>query len=69
MHRVTIAAWFLKNTALSVSEIYPRVGFDDHSIFCRTFKYHFGVAPEKYRDNHQAFEKKEFHPTIADNEQ
>lgn len=47
--RVENAKFHLRQTALSVSEIAPLVGFCDAKSFCRVFKAFEGVSPGQYR--------------------
>ena len=35
---------------LSISDIADRVGFSDSNYFCRQFKRHYGLPPQKYRN-------------------
>lgn len=48
--RLDLASMMLRDTLLSVSEIYARVGFKDRTHFFRLFKKQFGIAPNEYRN-------------------
>ncbi len=50
--RMKMAMVLLKDTALQVSEIMYRVGFNDNSHFVRSFKKHSGLAPTEYRETY-----------------
>lgn len=39
----------LLNTEESLEMIAEQTGFVDSNYFCRQFKQHFGVSPQKYR--------------------
>jgi AraC-like DNA-binding protein len=47
--RINAAKSMLKNSALTVTEISQRVGFDDQYYFSRLFKKMTGVSPREYR--------------------
>lgn len=47
--RINAARSMLKNSALTVTEISQRVGFDDQYYFSRLFKKMTGVSPREYR--------------------
>lgn len=46
---MSVAAKLLKETSLSVTEIYSKVGYIEGTHFCRAFKKHFGVSPTELR--------------------
>lgn len=46
--RLETAARMLKESNLSVSEIYVAVGFNTHAYFSSCFKKHFGVSPTEF---------------------
>lgn len=48
-YRVEKAAFFLKNTDKSITDIALSVGFEDSNYFARVFKKHMGVSPRAYR--------------------
>lgn len=47
--RLEVAADFLNNTSISITEIAIRVGFTDHANFSNTFKNKFNLTPSEYR--------------------
>ena len=47
--RLEVAADFLNNTSISITEIAIRVGFTDHAKFSNTFKNKFNLTPAEYR--------------------
>lgn len=47
--RLTQAAYLLSHTALSVSDISIRVGYENISFFHRLFRKNFGMTPRQYR--------------------
>lgn len=47
--RLNQAAYLLKNTAMSVTDIGLMVGYDNLSYFHRIFQKHYGTTPRKYR--------------------
>ena len=47
--RMDFAAWLLKTTDFSVSEIGRRSGYESETAFLRTFKDYYGVTPTNYR--------------------
>lgn len=49
-YRVSMAAFFLRNTALSLKDIAVRVGFSEYSSFFREFTKRTGVNPQAFRD-------------------
>lgn len=49
--RMDFAAWLLKTTDCSVSEIGRRTGYESETAFLRTFKKYYGVTPTIYRKN------------------
>lgn len=53
--RMTIAAYLLKSTNLSITQIYDHVGIGDGATFCRIFQRHFGLTPTAYRDSDDDF--------------
>ncbi|MBE6646462.1 MAG: helix-turn-helix domain-containing protein [Ruminococcaceae bacterium] len=50
-YRLREAKMMLSDTALSVSSVAERCGFDDPLYFSRAFKKHFGMTPTEYRKN------------------
>ncbi len=48
--RLSQAAFLLKNTSMSVSDIANNVGYENYSYFHRIFKLKFSLSPKKYRD-------------------
>ncbi len=50
--RMDFAAWLLKTSDYSVSEIGTRAGYESESAFLRTFKDYYGVTPTNYRKLH-----------------
>ena len=49
--RMDYAAWLLKTTDYSVSEIGRRTGYESETAFLRTFKEYYGLTPTNYRKN------------------
>lgn len=50
--RMKMACVLLKDTALQITEITYRVGFNDNSHFVKSFKKHAGLAPSEYRETY-----------------
>lgn len=48
--RIQQAAFYLKNTTMSVAEIGNAIGYDNLSYFHRIFQKQMGMSPKKYRD-------------------
>ena len=48
-YRLREAAKMIKETALSISEVAYKVGFNDSLYFSKCFKKQFGVSPSKYK--------------------
>lgn len=36
---------------IEIKEIYLELGFSNHSVFCKTFKKHYGIAPSSFRNS------------------
>ncbi len=49
MLRLKKSLLLLVNPELSISDIADRVGFSDSNYFCRQFKRHYGLSPQRYR--------------------
>ena len=49
--RLSQAAYLLRNTKQSVTEIAPEVGYDNISYFHRIFQERYGLTPGQYRKN------------------
>lgn len=47
--RTAKACELLENTTLSIAEISEKVGYSEHSYFCRVFKKITGQTPSVYR--------------------
>lgn len=52
--RINKAADLLRFSDTPISEIGSRVGYGDHSYFCKVFKKSMGLSPTQYRRHHQA---------------
>ncbi|HAV14348.1 MAG TPA: AraC family transcriptional regulator, partial [Opitutae bacterium] len=52
-YRLTRASQILMHSDESISQIAQNVGFYDHSHFTREFRKLFGLAPGRYRREHQ----------------
>ncbi|WP_160500393.1 response regulator transcription factor [Paenibacillus dendrobii] len=52
--RINEAADLLRYSETPISEIGSRVGYGDHSYFCKVFKKSMGLSPTQYRRHHQA---------------
>ena len=52
--RIKLAATMLRDTALPVTEIHQRVGFNDDSHFRRTFRKYTGASPSEYRQRYHS---------------
>jgi AraC family L-rhamnose operon regulatory protein RhaS len=52
--RIKLAATMLRDTALPVTEIHQRVGFNDASHFRRTFRKYTRASPSEYRQRYQS---------------
>lgn len=48
-HRMRLAAWQLKHTALSVARIAEQVGYTSETSFSQAFKREYGVSPSQFR--------------------
>lgn len=51
--RFNKAKKMLRETECKLQEIAENCGFEDADQFSKTFKYHVGVAPKVFRDNHR----------------
>ncbi len=51
--RLERAAWRLKSTTASVTEVAFDAGFDTHESFTRAFRLHFDTSPSGFRDRVQ----------------
>ncbi len=51
MQRLKQAELFLKNTDLSIDEIFRKIGYTNQSFFYKKFKEHYGLTPKEYRKN------------------
>lgn len=49
MKKLTAAATQLKSTREKITDIYLSVGYDDGSVFSRSFQRYFGLTPREYR--------------------
>ena len=49
--RLQQAAYYLKNTAYSVTEICTKIGYVNTTYFYKVFKAQFGRTPREYREN------------------
>lgn len=49
--RMNLAADYLRNEQLRVSEIAERVGYESQASFSNAFKRNFGVSPRAYKEN------------------
>lgn len=56
--RMQQAAYLLKNSRLSVSDIIDSVGYDNTSYFYRKFRERYGMGPKEFRKDAEAGEKK-----------
>lgn len=54
--RLNMGAKMLRETQLSVSDIYIAVGFNSHGYFSNCFKAHFGMSPTEYANLHSGCE-------------
>ncbi|MCZ8518440.1 MULTISPECIES: response regulator transcription factor [Paenibacillus] len=50
--RIEEAAKLLRTGDVAISDIGARVGYADHSYFCKVFKKFTGMSPSRYRKNH-----------------
>ena len=51
--RMAVALDFLAGSALSVTEIAFKLGFEDSSNFSKLFKHEYAMSPTEYRNMHQ----------------
>ncbi|MBR2044312.1 MAG: helix-turn-helix domain-containing protein [Clostridia bacterium] len=51
--RIETAAYMLKETELSISEIIETIGYSNESFFRKHFKEAYGISPLKYRKEHR----------------
>jgi AraC-like DNA-binding protein len=51
--RLQLAARWLRETALGVSEVLYRLGYASAAAFHRAFKREYGLAPSAYRQAHR----------------
>ncbi|MFF2483096.1 response regulator [Paenibacillus sp. NPDC058071] len=56
--RTDKASKLLREGEATISEIGGRVGYSDHSYFCKVFKKHTGLSPSRYRQQYLGNEKK-----------
>jgi AraC-like DNA-binding protein len=49
--RKTLSRDFLLNSAMSISRISWRLGYQDPSNFSRAFRNWYGMSPQQYRKN------------------
>ena len=47
--RLKKSVMLLLNPEMPISEIAERTGFSDSNYFCRQFRKHYGLSPQKYR--------------------
>ncbi|MHA4808075.1 helix-turn-helix domain-containing protein [Flavitalea flava] len=47
--RMEIAAHLLRNDNEKPSEVYFKVGYENHSSFTQSFKQIFGITPKEYQ--------------------
>ncbi|MNJ43541.1 HTH-type transcriptional regulator YesS [compost metagenome] len=57
--RIDKAADLLRNGDIPISEISSRVGYGDHSYFCKVFKKSTGLSPTQYRRQYNERVEKE----------
>ncbi len=55
--RLTLSQWMLRNTEISIDEIYEKVGYTSKSAFFKLFKNLTGLTPKQYRDTILKFKK------------
>ena len=48
--RVNKAKELLRNTNMTVGQVYDQVGFNDQQYFCKTFKKYTGMTVTEYRE-------------------
>lgn len=53
--RLNMGAKMLKETQMSVSDIYVVVGFNSHGYFSNCFKAHFGISPTEFAKLHSDY--------------
>ena len=51
--RMDCAAWLLRNKSLQISQIAGQVGYTSDSSFYQSFKRHFGMTPNQYREKYK----------------
>lgn len=50
--KLQLAATLLKSPAEAPSDVYHKVGYQNHSSFSEAFRQHFGLTPSDYRSQH-----------------
>ncbi len=60
--RMDYAAWLLRTTQKSTSEICKQVGYSSEPTFYTNFKQHHGVSPAQYRSKYKTADLKEPDP-------
>lgn len=50
-YRMECAKEMLEGTVFKIADISNKCGYPNVSYFCSTFRAHFGVSPQKYREN------------------
>lgn len=51
VYRMERAKEMLESTVYKIADISNKCGYPNVSYFCSTFRVHFGVSPQKYREN------------------
>ncbi|MBQ8250072.1 MAG: helix-turn-helix domain-containing protein [Clostridia bacterium] len=57
-HRLARASWLLRNTKMSIEDIYQEVGYTSKSSFFKAFKAYAAMTPNQYRNSFIKIKKK-----------
>lgn len=55
---MTVASELLRNSSLSISDIYVQVGYDCGATFCHAFKQYFGITASAFRNSNDDYSSK-----------
>jgi transcriptional regulator GlxA family with amidase domain len=50
-HRLSLTAWYLRSSSLSMARIAERVGYASESALSQAFRRELGISPRDYRKN------------------